>query len=57
MLAKHDDTEEGAFTGSLQGLCDYDFYKRGKSVNWMKAAVVRHLSTHRKDLQIFVYII
>ena len=57
MLAKHDDTEEGAFTRSLQGLSDYVVCWRGKSVNWMKLVVVTHLPFHRKYLKILVQII
>lgn len=45
VLTKEDDTEEGAFTISLQGSSDYAFCQRGKNVDWMKVVIVRHIST------------
>lgn len=50
MLAKKDDTEEGAFTRIFRGFSYYAFHQKGKNVDWLEVVGVTHFSAHKKYL-------
>jgi len=54
MLAKGDDTNEGAFKRSLQGLFSCDLHWKGKNANWLKVVTLAYLFADRKDHHFFV---
>lgn len=53
-LAKIDDTDEGAFKRSFQGLFSCDFQWKGNNANCLKVVTMTYLSIDRQDLQVFV---